>query len=71
MNQSPIRENANDVNGSQASQAAVASGRDGHDRQVVPVHHQATAGLQGSRGERAASINGQFKIGTWNVNTIW
>ena len=79
MNQSPRRENANDVNGSQASQAAVASGRNGHDRQMVPVYHQATAGGQGSLGERAAtgrskataSINIQFKIGTWNVNTLW
>ena len=73
------RNNANDVNESQATLAAVASGRDGHDRQVVPVHHQATASGQGSRGERAAtggykataSINRQFKIGTQNVNTLW
>ena len=79
MDQTPRRENANEVNGSQASQAAVASGRDGYDRQVVPVHHQATAGGQGSRGERAAtgrykataSINRQLRIGTWNMITLW
>ena len=79
MDQTPRRENANEVNGSQASQAAVASGRDDHDWQVVPVHHQATAGGQGSRGELAttgrykatASVNRQFRIGTWKVNPLW
>ena len=72
MSQTPRRENANSVNGSQASQAAVACNRDGHDWQVAPVHHQVTAGGQDSRGERAAtgrykataSINRKFRIGT-------
>ena len=75
MEQAPIRENVNDVNGSQAVQAAVASGRDDHDRQVIPVHQQATAGGQNGCGERAATgryiasvkMKRDFRVGAWNV----
>ena len=41
--ESALRNNENDVNGSHAVQAAVASGRDGHDRQVAPDHQQLQA----------------------------
>ena len=68
----------NDVNGSSFSEVAVASGRDGHVRQVLPVHHQVPAGGQDHHGERVmtgrdpatARTNIVSRVGTWNVNTL-
>ena len=73
-----LRERDNDVNGSSLTEAAVASGRDGHSLQVVPDHHQATVGGQNRHGERVmtgrnqatARTNIVFRVATWNVNTL-
>ena len=70
----------NGVNGSTPNGDAVAPGRSGHDRQVLPVRNQATAGgspghaeqVPGSRNQATARLDRCCsRIVTWNVNTLY
>ncbi|XP_063863898.1 craniofacial development protein 2-like [Scylla paramamosain] len=76
----PQRENTlNGVNGSISSRDAVAPGRWDHDRQVMPVRNQETAGgspghakqVSGSRNRTSARWDCCRRIATWNVNTLY